>query len=662
MKIPQYRRQTALTADSGARPLSVSASPSAYAAPANAAFQLGAQIVKGGQQLGDIAVTELKQENATLQAAEENKFSDFLFQAQQDVLTAPVGQSQTITTPQNTANGIVFNEVQLPAETQQAHMARVRSLLSERITKQAAKIPDRDVARRFKAAAAAKMRAALPGLNTTLRTRYLDRYKAEMNRSDETERRRIGTLTGATRIAAMQAHVAKIRDNGLEQGESLVDIEKRERGFLSSLDEDLVKQSMITIESMRRDEKENAYENLKVQLLDAKNFPHLDNDTRNRLIATVSGEEESAERAQTNYLNTQDARNETKRREAQLTKFERLQAQTLAARQHAITGEGPPVENITAFDISQLRELNKDQRDSLRAMMRGEDAIYNPKLYRDYVNQINEATTDSDLDEINADIHEDTARLKLGGKAASELRKQINGLKAKTPEALERKSYRDNLKQALGAFSTRYGRADEPLREAQVLDFYDSQLQKDVRPGVAYINALARAKAETGEKATALIQGLPQNLYEQFEKYFYNNKIILPGKGEKDADDKVAAKQALEQNLVFIEKSRNTMLKYLRDQIEGFERKYDFEIDGVERADGVEFQERMDGGAVSQQELGERQRVKDPDKRLSQKDRLSIRQLFTLEKRIELIVSTLETHAKTLGAVSAKPPNEGRGN
>ena len=52
-------------------------------------------------------------------------------------------------------------------------------------------------------------------------------------------------------------------------------------------------------------------------------------------------------------------------------------------------------------------------------MMRGEDAIYNPKLYRDYSNQINEATTDSDLDEINADIHEDTARLKLGGKAAS---------------------------------------------------------------------------------------------------------------------------------------------------------------------------------------------------------------------------------------------------
>tara|TARA_R100001129_G_scaffold126667_1_gene88800 strand:+ start:355 stop:2340 length:1986 start_codon:yes stop_codon:yes gene_type:complete len=661
MKIPQYRRQTALTPDSGARPLSVTASPSAYAAPANAAFQLGAQMVKGGQQLGDIAVTELKQENATLQAAEENKFSDFLFQAQTDVLTAPVGQSQTITTPQNTANGIVFNEVQLPAETQQAHMARVRSLLSERITKQAAKIPDRDVARRFKTAAAAKMRAALPGLNTTLRTRYLDRYKAEMNRSDETERRRIGTLTGATRIAAMQAHVAKIRDNGLEQGESLVDIEKRERGFLSSLDEDLVKQSMITIESMRRDEKENAYENLKVQLLDAKNFPHLDNDTRNRLIATVSGEEESAERAQTNYLNTQDARNETKRREAQLTLFEKLQAQTLAARQHAITGEGPPVENITAFDISQLRELNKDQRNSLRAMMRGEDAIYNPKLYRDYVNQINEATTDSDLDEINADIHEDTARLKLGGKAASELRNQINGLKAKTPEALERKRYRNNLKQALGAFSTRYGRADEPLREAQVLDFYDSQLQKDVRPGVAYINALARAKAETNEKATALIQGLPQNLYEQFEKYFQNNKIILPGKGE-DADDKVAAKQALEQNLVFIEKSRNTMLKYLRDQIEGFERKYDFEIDGVERADGVEFQERMDGGAVSQQELGERQRVKDPDKRLTQKDRLSIRQLFTLEKRIELIVSTLETHAKTLGENSAEPPNEGRGN
>ena len=96
MKIPLYRRQTQMTRDSGARPLSAFASPSDYAAPANAAFELGGAIAGAGRALGDIAVTEAKQENATLQAAEEAKFADFVFKTQQEALTGPVGQSQKV--------------------------------------------------------------------------------------------------------------------------------------------------------------------------------------------------------------------------------------------------------------------------------------------------------------------------------------------------------------------------------------------------------------------------------------------------------------------------------------------------------------------------------------------------------------------------------------
>jgi len=69
LTVPLYRRQTQMTRDSGARPLSAFASPSDYAAPANAAFELGGAVGAAGRMVGDIAVTEAKQENATLLAS-----------------------------------------------------------------------------------------------------------------------------------------------------------------------------------------------------------------------------------------------------------------------------------------------------------------------------------------------------------------------------------------------------------------------------------------------------------------------------------------------------------------------------------------------------------------------------------------------------------------
>ena len=79
MKVPIYQRQTQLTRDAGARPLSAMASPGAYAGPANAAFGMGKAISGVGDMLGDIGLTEMRQESATMLASEEAKFSDFVF-------------------------------------------------------------------------------------------------------------------------------------------------------------------------------------------------------------------------------------------------------------------------------------------------------------------------------------------------------------------------------------------------------------------------------------------------------------------------------------------------------------------------------------------------------------------------------------------------------
>ena len=644
MKIPLYRRQTQMTRDSGARPLSAFASPSDYAAPANAAFQQGAAIAGAGRALGDIAVTEAKQENATLQAAEEAKFADFVFQTQQEALTGPVGQSRMVPNPNMPAGAgpRPGNLVAGPAETQQQHVTRVQRSLAEQISRQAARIGDRDVRRRFTASAQATMRSALPGLSATYRTRYLDRHRATMNQSDVSMRRHVGTLNGLPRQQQINKHVDRIRQDGANQLETEVNINARVQKFLSGTEQDLVRQEIVSIERMDDSQQERAYDKLFIRLNDNAQFRNLEQDDRIKLQKFVANQSERAGTSYANRISRETSRNEKVRKDTQLATYESLQKRILDYRQYVLSdGQGTPVNPVTEADISGLRSVTKPMRDSLRKMMRGEDTIYNPKLYKDLLDQVDEAVTDEDLEAIREDVTDYNLDGQLGGLAAQEIRKQIDGLKTKTPDALERKRYRNALKQALGANATRFQsrRTDETLREAEIINFYDDELQRGVLPGVAYVNAIERGKAKTKENVTALVQSLPPKLYNLF-KFGKNNKIQLPG------DDKGTEPEKRAANDEFINDVQTKMLKYLRDQISGIEAKYDLEIDGVVGTQqGIEFTEGMDSRRMTPQQLGEQQRLEDKEKRITKKDRMTVRQLFTLERRIEQIITTLKKAA-----------------
>ena len=661
MKIPLYRRQTRMTRDSGARPLSAFASPSDYAAPANAAFQQGAAIVGAGKTLGDIAVTEAKQENATLQAAEEAKFADFVFQTQQEALTGPVGQSQKVPAnpnlPANYPNALRLM-VNGPAETQQQHVTRVQRSLAEQISRQAARISDRDVRRRFTASAQATMRSALPGLSATYRTRYLDRHRATMNQSDVSMRRHVGTLKGLPRQDQIDKHVDKIRQDGANQLETEVNINARVQKFLSGTEQDLVRQEIVSIERMDDSQQERAYDKLFIRLNDNAQFRNLEQDDRIKLLKHVANQSERAGTSYANRISRETSRNEKVRKDTQLATYESLQKRILDYRQYVLSdGQGTPVNPVTEADISGLRSVTKPMRDSLRKMMRGEDTIYNPKLYKDLLDQVDEAVTDEDLEAIREDVTDYNLDGQLGGLAAQEIRKQIDGLKTKTPDALERKRYRNALKQALGANATRFqsSRTDETLREAEIINFYNDQLQRGVLPGVAYVNAIERGKAKTKENVTALVQSLPPKLYKLF-KFGKNNKIQLPG------DDKETEPEQKAENDKFINDVQTEMLKYLRDQISGIEAKYDLEIDGVVGTQqGIEFTEGMDSRRMTPQQLGEQQRLEDKEKRITKKDRMTVRQLFTLERRIEHIITTLKKAADD-GFIKLDNLNDGGGN
>ena len=658
MNVPLYRRQTQLTRDSGARNLTAMASGSDYAAPANAAFGLGGAVAGAGQFVGDIAVTEAKQENATLLASEENKFTDYILQMKQGVLTSPVGQSQKKRVPQTTSTGeTIFTEIDLPAETQQQHYERLQRSFSAQLKKQAARIGDSD----FQSAASQKILSSLPVLQATLRTRYLDRHRATMDEADVQLRRQVATEGGATREQTINAHLRKIEENGLAQGESQVNVGKRKRSFLSGIDADTVNQSIVGIEQMPPGEQEAQYNLLFKDLSDRDKFTNLEEDDRIRLQKFVANQAERANTAYTNELNTADARNETARKRTQLTNYEILQKQILDYRAYAIGDRtGPAVKNVTEADISSLRGVTKPMRDSLTKMMRGEDQIYNPDLYNGLVDQIDEAVTDNDLDAIRETIDDHSIDGELGGKATVDLRKRIDDLKLQTPDALERKEYRALLKQAIGANAVRYGsNTDKALREAEIVRYYNSQLDEGMLPGVAYINAVERGKARTIENVTAMVQSLPTPLYRAFKDTLGTRNVLsMPGddmkKHKTPAEQKVA-------NDLFIEDVRSKMKKYISDQINGLETKYDLDFDG---SDG--------GSQMTQSELGAAQRRPDEDgKRLSQKDRMSVRRLFALERQAEQIVDSLKsvsefgfarTQRRGGGAGNTtEEPNKGRG-
>ena len=672
MKIPLYRRQTQMTRDSGARPLSAFASPSDYSAPANAAFELGGAIAGAGRMVGDIAVTEAKQENATLLASEESKYKDFVFQTQQESLTGPVGQSQKVPANPNLPSDYP-NALRLmvdgPAETQQQHVTRVQRSLAEEISRRAARIGDKDVRRRFTASAQETMRSALPGLSATYRTRYLDRHRATMNQADVSMRRHVGTLNGLPRQQQINKHVDRIREDGANQFETEVNINARVQKFLSGTEEDLVRQEIVSIELLDDSQQERAYDNLFIRLNDNAQFRNLEQDDRIKLQKFVANQSERAGTSYANRISRETSRNEKVRKDTQLATYESLQKRILDYRQYVLSdGQGTPVNPVTEADISGLRSVTKPMRDSLRKMMRGEDTIYNSKLYKDLLDQVDEAVTDEDLEAIREDVTDYNLDGQIGGLAAQEIRSQIDGLKTKTPDALERKRYRNALKQALGANATRFqsSRTDETLREAEIINFYNDQLQRGVLPGVAYVNAIERGKAKTIENVTALVQSLPPKLYNLF-KFGKNNKIQLPGDDKKTEPEKTAA------NDKFINDVQTEMLKYLRDQISGIEAKYDLEIDGVtDTQQGIEFTEGVDSRRMTPQQLGEQQRLEDKEKRITKKDRMTVRQLFTLERRIEHIITTLKKAAddgfitpddlKDDGGNDPEGPNKNRGN
>tara|TARA_R100001443_G_scaffold2710_1_gene8897 strand:- start:7266 stop:9194 length:1929 start_codon:yes stop_codon:yes gene_type:complete len=515
MKIPQYRRQTALTPDSGARPLSVTASPSAYAAPANAAFQLGAQMVKGGQQLGDIAVTELKQENATLLASEERKLDDFIFEVQTDAVTGAVGQSKMVPNPAMPAGAgpRPGNMMLGPRETQQQHLQRYRASIERQAAAQAARLRDRDVARRFRASASQKLRTALPGIQTQLRTRYLDDHRAQMKGHVVAQRRSLERhpFGGSMHNQIVDRTEEFIRLLGVENGETQQNIEKEVRQFRSDVVEDhIMREALIYSEMKTPDAAKQLQREIANYASATSPYRDLLPDAAAKLQKTLSEQHriDSRRLVADEEKRERDGIKALKAGSAAEVKF--IQQEIQKAR-----SEGRPP-NFTAAQIRNNPQILPTKKQPLINELTGDDGVYNKTAAFEYKGLIRDAVTEDDLLDVERLIEADHDNNIIGNTLKLELDDYIEKRKTKTPEYEEQERYRKVVKNSLGlnifadAFSGTFGKdGSRNAQRAMHLDRYEILLDEGKRPAEAAFTVIAGAVEENKKVAQDILRQLP---------------------------------------------------------------------------------------------------------------------------------------------------------
>jgi hypothetical protein len=507
-----------MTRDSGARPLSASASPSDYAAPANAAFELGGAVASGGRMVGDIAVTEEKQENATLLASEESKLDDFIFEVQSDAVTGAIGQSKMVPNPAMPAGAgpRPGNMMPGPRETQQQHLQRYRAAIERRAAAQAARIGDRDVARRFRTAAQQKLRSVLPGIQTQLRTRYLDGHRATLQNQLVTRRRSLERQTfGSTMFnKIVDDSELLIRMRGIESNETQENIEKEVRQFRSDVVEDhvmreaLIYSEMKTPDAAKQLQREvgnyasatSPYRDLlpeRAQALQKKLSEQYRIDSR-RLVA----DEERKEKADKKAIED-NSRDEVRR----------IQKAIQTARAN---GEAP---KFTATQIrNNPRILGSDKKNQLVAELTGSDGVYNFDARFEYKKLIRDAITEDDLLDVERLIEADHDNNIIGNKLKLELDDDIDKRKTKTPEYEEEKRYEKVVKGALGIslfadqFVSPFTTDAKTVKRQLQLDKYKINLDDGMRPAEAAFAVIAEALQGNEEEAQSIANALPNSI------------------------------------------------------------------------------------------------------------------------------------------------------
>jgi hypothetical protein len=467
--------------------------------------------------VGDIAVTEAKQENATLLASEERKLDDFIFEVQTDAAIGATGQSKMVPNPIMPAGAgpRPGNMMPGPRETQQQHLQRYRTSIERRAAAQAARIGDRDVARRFRTAASQKLRSVLPGIQTQLRTRYLDDHRAELKTQLVSRRRSLGRQTFGSEMFNTMVDDTEllIRGRGIENNETQQAIEKEVRQFRSDVAEDYVMSQALIYSEMKTPDAAKQLQREVANYASATSpYRDLLPDVAERLQKKLSEQY----RIDSRRLVADEERQEKKDKKAvednSKTEVRRIQNAIQSARSKE---EAP---KITATQIRNNPLILPDKKQQLINELTGSDGVYNRDAEFEYKKLIRDAITEDDLLDVERLIEADHDNNIIGNKLKLELDDDIEKRKTKTPEYEEQKRYEKVVKGALGIslFADQFGSSFTPdaktVKRQLQLDKYQINLDDGMRPAEAAFTVIAEALQENKEEAQSIANALPDSI------------------------------------------------------------------------------------------------------------------------------------------------------
>jgi len=549
MKIPSYQHQTGLPKQAAGQFLTTKADPNKLGLPGAAYGQLGSTVQAEGQRwFGHL----LKKERATKQAAAEAAFESTVQTTISNSKRQGVDEWLTTTTPAAPPADIsdAADKWRSGGLTEQRQgVTERRTMISEELYKaaqrQASTIGDPVVRSRFLSAASTRISSAMPQISTNLYAKYKDYSLAVHENTANLHERAIAQFAEGDPIGEelWVKEVGRIRYLGAEGDWDEEDIEKKINGARSRI---------TNYRANRALSETTTVEEVEVFLKDLrgnKKFIHL---TPQQLTSIERRAESRATRLNNQEIadaSRADAKAERDRKTAQRIHGEEALSKISKDRIMLARGETPDEPPLTTWDIYAAPPgfYTPETRDRLIATIQGEKVIHDPALHARMIEEIYDAFDDQELADLQDEAYKLFERGGIGGKAYGELTTSIQGMRDKTPAALEKKQYAGFVKRLLvkaGVGDIYIGGAvgqamkDDPrVPSTNASIMYENLVNEGMRPAEAYYEVALRFAEDQAEIATNVVRGMDDEIRVAFGLESPFDKIKLETLDYKQLND-----------------------------------------------------------------------------------------------------------------------------
>ena len=536
MKIPTYQRQTTFPKQAGAQFLNVSANPSALSAPGAALADLGGRIQTEGLRWLE---KELVTERAATQAHNENNFRDKLNDTRQLAKEQPVDKWTDHTySKQYPRPGVPDSVIEIAHQIRPYQQQRqfMETGLYNLAATQAAGISNRTTRQRFLTSAHKDIAAAMPEISAALRARYKDFANGVLIENITVLEREIASMPGGRR-----------KEEKLKELNQRVAFWAEWGNFGEKATKTELKKSAKRIDTHDFNAR---YANSKtpedadaiLSDLETGEWESFDADDVGRLMVKVSKRGDQLNNREIARIESEEKRQDKKYNKKRKENFENTAARILATRA-ALANDVEPPESMDDIRDEVLKGMAKrdfvtpnDGR-ALLEMIDGKDTILDQDYSIEMFQQINEAMSEGELDQITTDFQKQYDTRRIGGKLYLELESRVKQRRGKTEQTEQSNEFRIYLRTMLGdtvidpmqkmmhnimKVSSKDG--PEKVDLALALKYYDGLVNiENKRPAQAFYDTIVRHFDPQKQKAVAL------NIIRNFNDEIANVLGYKPG-------------------------------------------------------------------------------------------------------------------------------------